>query len=47
MLKVDFKFNSTSQNQLVKKGLHSLIYCELTLSLVDGRLSTIYRVIFL
>jgi len=33
--KVEFKPNSTPQNRLVRWELLSLIYCELTLSLVD------------
>jgi len=40
MLEIDFKSNPTPQNRLVRWGLHPLIYCELTLSLVDVRLLT-------
>jgi len=41
MLEMDFKSNSTPQNKLVRWGLYPLIYCKLTLSLVDVGLSTI------
>ena len=37
---VDFKSNSSSQNQLVRWGFHQLIYYNLTLSLVDENSST-------
>jgi len=40
MLEVSFKPNSTLQNRLIRWGLHPLIYCELTLSLVDVGLPT-------
>jgi len=40
ILEVGFKPNSTLQNRLVRRELHPLIYCELTLSLVDMGLPT-------
>jgi len=40
MIKICFKSNSTSQNQLVKWVCTSLIYYEIVLSLVDIRLPT-------
>jgi len=45
MLEVDFKPNLTLQIQLVRSVLHSLIYCELTLSLFEVGLPT-YSLIF-
>jgi len=37
---VDFKLDLTSQNRLVRLGLHPLIYYETALSLIDLRLPT-------
>jgi len=37
---MNFKYNSTSQNQFVKWSLHLLIYNELTLSLINVGLPT-------
>jgi len=54
-LEMDFKLNSTLQNRLVKWGLHSLIYYEITLSLanvglpiasLDNLHSTLQRLFF-
>jgi len=42
MLKVSLKSNLTLHNQLIKWGLHLLIYHKLTLSLIDARLLTLF-----
>jgi len=41
MLEMDFKPNSIPQDELVRWGLHPLIYCKLTLFLGGVRFPTL------